>query len=191
MNRIYLEEIGGVWFAVVLGDDGRIGASSFYKDKKDVVKSVLENLPVDASFTEAKPEGKALDILRSMSLIYEGEPVNQRFEFDMDRLPSFTRRALLMTYRIPRGFVATYGGIAEALGDKGAARAVGNAEAANPFAPLVPCHRVVAAGLGLGGYGGGLDVKRAILEREGVTFAGERISRKCLWIPSELKIKLP
>lgn len=183
MYRIYVDEVGGVWFAVALGDDERIAASGFScKGRRDVISSILESLPVDSSFSEAKPDGKALDILRSMHLIYEGKPVKQEFKFDMDRLPSFTKRALLMTYRIPRGYVSTYGGIAEALGDKAAARAVGNAEASNPFAPLVPCHRVVDSDLGLGGYGGGLDVKRAILEREGVVFTGNSVSRASLWI---------
>jgi len=184
MYRICVEEIGGVWFSVVLGGDERILATSFSpKGRGDVVANILENLPLGSSLTEARPEGTALDVLRSMRLIYEGRPVEREFKLDMDRLPPFTKKALLMTYRIPRGSVATYGGIAEALGNKGAARAVGNAEARNPFAPLVPCHRVVSSGLRLGGYGGGLDVKRAILEREGVVFVGKHVSRKNLWVP--------
>ena len=183
MITIYVEEIGGVWFSVALNSDERILVSSFSKDRKRVVASVLGSLPTGAPITEAKPEGKALEILRSMSQIYEGKPVKQEFKLNMDRLPPFTRGALLMTHRIPRGFVATYGGIAEALGDKGAARAVGNAEAGNPFAPIVPCHRVISSDLSLGGYGGGLDVKRAFLEREGVIFVGDKVSRKCLWTP--------
>lgn len=184
--RIFLKEIGGVWFGAALCDDGRIKASNFYRERRDVVRSVLGKLPFGTCFSEEKTEGVALDILRSMSRIYEGKPTQGIFKFDMDGLPSFTHRALLLTESIPSGRVATYGGIAEALGDKGAARAVGNAEASNPFAPLVPCHRVIASDLSLGGYGGGLEVKRAILEREGVFFVGGRISRECLWKPKEV-----
>lgn len=184
MYRIFVEEIGGVWFAAALGDDERIVISNFScKGRRDVLYSMLESLPAGSSFTEAEPEGTALDLLRNMHLIYEGKPVEREFKLDMDRLPTFTKRALLMTCRIPRGSVATYGGIAEALGNRGAARAVGQAEAKNPFAPIVPCHRVVSSDLGLHGYGGGLDVKRAILEREGVVFTGNRISKECLWVP--------
>ncbi len=75
---------------------------------------------------------------------------------------------------IPRGRVATYGGIARSLGC-GSARAVGQALRRNPFAPLVPCHRVIAAGLRLGGFQGrrsgpALARKRRLLAAEGVRF---------------------
>jgi methylated-DNA-[protein]-cysteine S-methyltransferase len=72
-------------------------------------------------------------------------------------------RALLA---IPFGEQATYGELADRLGHPGAARAVGAANGRNPVAILVPCHRVVAAGGRLGGYGGGLDVKRWLLAHE-------------------------
>ena len=187
MYTVCVKEIGDVWFSVAFGGDERMVASSFsYKGRKDVVAKIIESLPSGSSFTEAEPKGMALDILRDMHLIHEGKPVEREFKFDMDRLPPFTRKVLLMTYRIPRGFAATYGGIAKAIGDEGAARAVGNVERRNPFGPIVPCHRVVGSDLGLGGYGGGyddLDVKRAILEREGVVLIGERISKESLWVP--------
>ena len=72
-------------------------------------------------------------------------------------------RALL---DIPFGEVRTYGELAAAIGHPGAARAVGAANARNPVAILVPCHRVVAAGGRLGGYSGGLEVKRRLLATE-------------------------
>jgi len=59
-----------------------------------------------------------------------------------------------------------YGEVAAAAGRPGAARAVGRVMATNPVPPFVPCHRVVAADGGLGGYGGGLDLKSRLLERE-------------------------
>jgi methylated-DNA-[protein]-cysteine S-methyltransferase len=67
---------------------------------------------------------------------------------------------------IPWGEVRTYGEIARLLGRAGAARAVGGANHENPVAILVPCHRVVQAGGRLGGYGGGLPVKRWLLAHE-------------------------
>jgi methylated-DNA-[protein]-cysteine S-methyltransferase len=72
-------------------------------------------------------------------------------------------RALL---EIPFGERRTYGELATALGEPGAARAVGAANARNPVAILVPCHRVVAAGGRLGGYSGGLDTKQWLLTHE-------------------------
>jgi len=67
---------------------------------------------------------------------------------------------------IPWGDVRTYGEIARELGSAGGARAVGGANHQNPVAILVPCHRVVAANGGLGGYGGGLERKRWLLAHE-------------------------
>jgi methylated-DNA-[protein]-cysteine S-methyltransferase len=67
---------------------------------------------------------------------------------------------------IPFGEQVTYGELAGTIGSPGAARAVGAANGRNPVAILVPCHRVVAAGGRLGGYGGGLEVKRWLLEHE-------------------------
>lgn len=68
--------------------------------------------------------------------------------------------------RIPYGRTRTYGEIARAVGRPGAARAVGQANHLNPLPLVVPCHRVVASGGGLGGYGGGLDLKRKLLDME-------------------------
>jgi methylated-DNA-[protein]-cysteine S-methyltransferase len=68
---------------------------------------------------------------------------------------------------IPRGEVRSYGDIAKAAGRPGAARAVGQVMAHNPVAPFVPCHRVVAANGSLGGFGGGLPMKRRLLLDEG------------------------
>ncbi len=67
---------------------------------------------------------------------------------------------------IPWGEVRTYGEVAAQLGCAGAARAVGGANHENPIAILVPCHRVVGASGRLGGYGGGLEVKRWLLAHE-------------------------
>ncbi len=69
---------------------------------------------------------------------------------------------------IPAGQVLTYGQVARLVGHPGAARAVGSACGANPLPFLVPCHRVVASGGGLGGFGLGPEIKRRLLEREGV-----------------------
>jgi methylated-DNA-[protein]-cysteine S-methyltransferase len=82
----------------------------------------------------------------------------------------FQRRVLLAEYAIPRGWVSTYGRIAAALGRPGGARAVGRALATNPFPLVIPCHRAVRAGGDLGGYQGGVAMKRALLTFEGVEF---------------------
>ena len=183
MYYLSVKEIDGVWFSVVLEGEKIIACGFSCKDRKDVTVNTLENLSVNVFFSKVEPTGLALKILNNMHLIYVGKPANLTFKLDMDRLPPFTKKALQITSEIPRGSVTTYGMIAEAAGNKRAARAVGNAQAGNPFAPRVPCHRVIGSDFSLTGYGGGLAVKRAFLEREGVVFTGNRVIKQCLWRP--------
>jgi len=89
-------------------------------------------------------------------------------------IESFTRRVLSVVRRIPVGRVSTYGDVAAAAGKPRAARAVGNIMR-DCKARDVPCHRVIAAGGRLGGYGGNLGLKRALLRAEGIAMTGSRI----------------
>lgn len=87
---------------------------------------------------------------------------------------TFRQRVLAAVRRIPAGRVATYGDVAAAAGQPRAARAVGNIMKGCAV-PGVPCHRVVAAGGQLGGYGGNESLKRALLRAEGILVSGKRI----------------
>jgi len=82
----------------------------------------------------------------------------------------FQRAVWNALLEIPYGETRSYHDIAKRLNKPGAARAVGQANHRNPLWIIVPCHRVVQTGGGLGGYGGGLDVKRKLLELENVKF---------------------
>lgn len=88
---------------------------------------------------------------------------------DLTRAGPFEQEVLAALRRIPAGEVRTYGEIAQAVGQPGAARAVGTACARNPVPLLIPCHRVVRSDGGLGGYSltGGVGLKRRLLESEG------------------------
>jgi methylated-DNA-[protein]-cysteine S-methyltransferase len=90
-------------------------------------------------------------------------------DVDLARLGPFERDVLRVLRRIPAGQIRTYREIARALGQPGAARAVGMACARNPLPLLIPCHRVVRSDGGLGGYSlrGGVALKRRLLEAEG------------------------
>ncbi len=88
---------------------------------------------------------------------------------DLDGLPPFRRRALIALRKVGRGKTISYGALAARVGSPGAARAVGSACANNPVPLWVPCHRVLAGGGKLGGFSGGLDVKRALLALEAHT----------------------
>ena len=92
----------------------------------------------------------------------------------MARTQDFRRRVLAAVRRIPPGRVATYGDVAAAAGAPRAARAVGNIMKGCRVVG-VPCHRVIAAGGALGGYGGSEGLKRALLAAEGITVAGRRV----------------
>jgi O-6-methylguanine DNA methyltransferase len=89
---------------------------------------------------------------------------------------AFKSRVLSAVRRVPVGRVATYGDIAAAAGKPRAARAVGNIMR-ECRTPGVPCHRVIAAAGRLGGYGGNLELKRALLRAEGVLVSGSRIKQ--------------
>jgi methylated-DNA-[protein]-cysteine S-methyltransferase len=101
----------------------------------------------------------------------EGEEVEFSLEIArMDLCSPFQERVLRAESGIPRGRVSTYQRIARHIGTAAAARAVGSALASNPFPVMVPCHRAVRADGTLGGYQGGLRMKRSLLEMEGVYF---------------------
>jgi O-6-methylguanine DNA methyltransferase len=86
----------------------------------------------------------------------------------------FARRVLTIVRRIPVGRVTTYGTVARLAGKPGAARAVGNIMR-DATAPQVPYHRVIAAGGRLGGYGGSVSLKRALLAAEGLVVTSTRV----------------
>jgi O-6-methylguanine DNA methyltransferase len=87
---------------------------------------------------------------------------------------SFAQKVWAVTARIPRGKVLTYADVARTL-KTNAFRAVGQALHRNPYAPGVPCHRVVGSDGRLTGYAQGLEKKRRMLEAEGVAFRGSRV----------------
>jgi methylated-DNA-[protein]-cysteine S-methyltransferase len=110
-----------------------------------------------------------------LTAYFEGALTDFTVPFEMRGGSEFERAVWAEIARIPYGEMVTYGSIAAALGDPGAARAVGTACNHNPVPIIVPCHRVVGAGGKMVGFGGGLDRKRRLLELE----AGVALTR--LW----------
>jgi methylated-DNA-[protein]-cysteine S-methyltransferase len=103
--------------------------------------------------------------------LLRGESVDLAFiALDTTGIEPFNQRVYDLARRIPPGRTMTYGEIAIRLGAPGSARAVGQALGRNPFPIVVPCHRVLAANGGMGGFSapGGVDTKRRLLEIEGV-----------------------
>jgi methylated-DNA-[protein]-cysteine S-methyltransferase len=164
MIEIYSQNIEGVWFSVACAQH-QIVASSFGASQQVILSNILRSTPFNVPFQVFhEPSAFAKNILASLKSIYDGKNVNASFPLALTRLPVYTQKVLKATAEIPLGYVASYGSVAKAVG--GGPRAVGNIMAANPFAPIVPCHRVVKSDFTLGGYGGGLKVKLELLRRE-------------------------
>ena len=105
-------------------------------------------------------------VRRELDEYFEGQRLAFDLVIDWSLTGGFRRSVLEATARIPSGHVITYGALAAQVGKPSAARAVGNAVGSNPVAIVVPCHRVVPAGGGVGNYGGGPDRKAFLLELE-------------------------
>ena len=131
--------------------------------------------PAEMSLKEQFPDslpfscGLIDDLAGRIAAFLDGADVRFPLEqVQLDLCPPFQQRALLAEYGIPRGCVSTYGRIAAHLGVGGGARAAGNALATNPFPIVIPCHRAIRSDGALGGYQGGLAMKKALLMQEGV-----------------------
>jgi methylated-DNA-[protein]-cysteine S-methyltransferase len=120
---------------------------------------------------DARP-GRDRAISAALDAWFAGRREQIDVDVDLDGVDGF-RRAVLETLRAEVGWgeTVTYGELAEMAGRPRAARAAGSALRANPVPFVIPCHRVIAAGGRIGGYGGGraaIELKRRLLEREGV-----------------------
>jgi methylated-DNA-[protein]-cysteine S-methyltransferase len=108
------------------------------------------------------------DVRRELDEYFEGR--RREFELPLDlRVAPFHEAVLAELSRVPYGRTDTYGHLASLVGRPKAARAVGTVMNRNPIPIVLPCHRIVGANGSLTGYGGGLDVKRQLLELEGAT----------------------
>lgn len=122
------------------------------------------------SLREIEPPPEVHRATAAIHALLDGEPRDlAEIELDFDGVSEFHQRVYAIARRIPPGRTRTYGDIAEELGDKGLARSVGQALGLNPFAPVVPCHRVLAAGGKWGGFSahGGAASKLRMLAIEG------------------------
>jgi methylated-DNA-[protein]-cysteine S-methyltransferase len=120
---------------------------------------------------DARLRGVAKDVRDQLSEYLAGK----RQEFDLPLAfdaTAFATRVLTEVAGIPWGETLSYGEVAKRAGSPRAARAVGSAVGANRFPIVVPCHRVLAANCGIGGFGGGLRWKRWLLDHESAHYVG-------------------
>ncbi len=158
---------------VAVCDDGSLVRVSFETTAENFVDQLLGDgwSPV----SQPMADGTGTTFLDRVALQIEEyfDGRRKRFELpvDLTALNEFQRGVLAACAAIPFGNVSSYGDLAATIGRPGAARAVGNALGGNPVAIVIPCHRVIAAGGRIGGFGGGrlaIAIKRRLLAVEGV-----------------------
>lgn len=107
------------------------------------------------------------EVRRELDLYFEGKLTDFDLPLDWQLSRDFRRKVLRAIDRIPYGQTRSYTEMARRAGNERAVRAAGSACGSNPIPIVVPCHRVLRSGGALGGYGGGLPMKQALLELEG------------------------
>jgi methylated-DNA-[protein]-cysteine S-methyltransferase len=134
---------------------------------EDDVDDQLERLAADITPRIVEDPRRLQDVTSQLDRYFEGKLTAFEIPIDWASVAGFRRRVLVATARIPYGSVATYTQMAQKAGSPKASRAAGSALGSNPVPIVVPCHRVLRTGGNLGGYGGGLDRKRFLLQLEG------------------------
>lgn len=172
MISLYTRNIEEVWFGVAY-DKEEVFATTFAFSEKRTLQGLLESVPFNIPFQHLeKPSVFAEHALGLLRNIYDGKDVSHSFSLATEHLSDYARKVIEIVSLIPLGYVASYGSVARVAG--GSPRAVGRVMALNPFAPIVPCHRVVSSDFTLGGYGGGLKVKLDFLKREKRGYTAKR-----------------
>ena len=147
-----------------------------YVDGTGEGDEVLSALAVRLSPRVLEAPGRLDDARRQLDAYFEGRRSGFDLSLDLSLAGPFAERVLTRTAAIPFGRVATYGEVADEIGHPRGGRAVGNALGSNPLPIVVPCHRVVRTGGGIGGYTGGRERKEHLLglERRGEALARAR-----------------
>jgi methylated-DNA-[protein]-cysteine S-methyltransferase len=132
------------------------------KDKKS-----LERLVRPAGGTKEGGYPLVKDLTQKIQAYFQGRPIDCTWDIlDLQNLTELQTRVLQETADIPYGSVRSYGDIAERIGHPKAARFIGATMACNPFPIVIPCHRVIGTKGRVGGYGGGVELKKRLLQLE-------------------------
>ncbi|HEX8959212.1 MAG TPA: methylated-DNA--[protein]-cysteine S-methyltransferase [Solirubrobacterales bacterium] len=127
----------------------------------------LEELAARISPRVLEAPARLDDVRRQLDLYFVGKLTRFDLPLDWQLTSGFQARVQHAIARIPYGQTRSYTDLARSAGNERAVRAAGTACGSNPIPIVVPCHRVLRTGGALGGYGGGLPMKRALLELEG------------------------
>ncbi len=125
-----------------------------------------ETRPLEDGDSSAAAATLAKGVSRKLARYFGGKAVEFDEPLDLNGASDFYQRVWRELRKVPRGKTLSYAELARRTGKPNAARAVGAAMATNPVPVLIPCHRVIRSDGSLGGFGGGLDLKRRLLELE-------------------------
>lgn len=159
------------WCGLAWGPSGIIGVQLPEPTAEGTRARLRRRFP---TAREAPPSPDVQDAIDGIVMLFQGQPDDlTRVSLDMEPVPPFHQQVYAIARTIPPGQTITYGEIAARLGQPRMAREVGQALGQNPFAIIVPCHRVVAAGGKTGGFSarGGVSTKLRMLALEGATTA--------------------
>ena len=158
---------------VAWGPGGIVAVQLPERDAASTRARLLRGLPLCQGTGDPPPY--VCSAITGIQALLAGEPRDLReVPLDMSRISPFHQQVYAIARAIPPGRTRTYGELAQQLGGLGLARAVGQALGMNPFAPVVPCHRVLAAGDRPGGFSaeGGAATKLRMLQIEGACPGG-------------------
>jgi methylated-DNA-[protein]-cysteine S-methyltransferase len=130
-------------------------------------EKVVEELSAEISPRVLEAPARLDEVQRELDLYFDGRLKDFEVPLDWQLTRGFYRKVLRATSRVPYGEVSTYSEVAAKAGNPRAFRAAGTALGSNPLPIIVPCHRILQSGGGLGGYGGGLEMKQRLLKLEG------------------------
>jgi methylated-DNA-[protein]-cysteine S-methyltransferase len=179
-ERIAAEGLADVSYASA---DSPFGALLLAATKRGLVRvafpeedvdAVLERLAQRLSPRVVEASTPLDGARRELDEYFAGRRRDFELPVDWSLTGPFAQRVLRFTAKIPYGGVSSYAQAAAAAGSPRGSRAAGNALGSNPIPIVVPCHRVLRSGGALGGYGGGLDRKRWLLDLEGALASAER-----------------
>ena len=156
-------------FVGLASHDGQLSMSTLPRRSREEALEVLHIGTSASSEEDIRALGRLPELMKAY---FSGRRVDLTgIDIDTSGCSGFARAVLKTVQNIPYGHVMTYGEVARASGFDRAARAVGRVMALNPVPIVIPCHRVIAADAGLGGFAFGLDWKRKLLELEGIVLS--------------------
>lgn len=181
-----------MYYQIIEAGKEHVGIVWRYVENKPLIENIFLPCPRGQLISKIKRRYSGMNLTGRMIPDGVAEQIAQMYsaaEINFDhsllnwaKLTKFSARVLRQTCKIPPGKVDTYSGLAAKIGSPRAARAVGTALANNPFPLVIPCHRVVRADGSLGGFGGGIGMKKELLNKEGVVLDGQnRVPEECFF----------